>query len=67
MTWKAQGPHAVVNENGYVVARYRIAGVEYFRPSHGKSFIGPPVHDKDQAKRVCADHHKEAQKCPVQS
>lgn len=60
MIWKAQGPHAVVNEHGYVVARYRAAGVERFRPSLKGCFIGPPVLDKDAAKRVCIEHHKQA-------
>jgi hypothetical protein len=61
MNWKAQGPHAVVSEEGYVVARYRIAGVEWFRPSLKQCFIGPATQSKDDAKRVCIDHHKPKQ------
>lgn len=58
MTWKGSGPHSITNDQGYVVARYRVAGVEYFRPSLRGSFIGAPLLDKEAAKRVCIDHHK---------
>jgi hypothetical protein len=58
MNWKGSGPHAISSDEGYVIARYRVAGVEYFRPSLRGSFIGAPLKDKDAAKRVCIDHHK---------
>jgi hypothetical protein len=58
MNWKGSGPHAISSAEGYVIARYRVAGVEYFRPSLRGSFIGAPLQDKDAAKRVCIDHHK---------
>jgi hypothetical protein len=56
MKWQGSGPHSITSEHGYVVARYRVAGVEYFRPSLRGSFIGAPLRDKDDAKRVCIDH-----------
>jgi hypothetical protein len=59
MKWQGSGPHSITSEQGYVIARYRVAGVEYFRPSLRGSFIGAPLRDKDDAKRACIDHHQQ--------
>jgi hypothetical protein len=66
MKWKAQGPHAVVSDEGYVVARFRAGTSEQFRPSLRGSFIGGAYKTVDEAKRICIDHHKEAS-CPARS
>lgn len=66
MKWKASGPHAVQSDEGYKVARFRIAGNESFRPSLRGSFIGGVYPSADEAKRVCVDHHKETA-CQAQS
>ena len=56
MKWARETPHLLVSTEGYKIGRYRVAGVDYFRPSLLGSFICGPQTDLDAAKSECDKH-----------
>lgn len=60
MRWRKEGPYLALSDEGYKVARYRIAGVDHYRPSLQGSFISAPVSDPKEAQAACDQHFKTA-------
>ncbi len=60
MRWRKEGPYLALSDEGYKVASYRIAGVDYYRPSLHGSFISAPATDPKAAQVACDQHFKDA-------
>lgn len=60
MRWRKEGPYLSISDAGYKCARYRVDGVDWFRPSYRDKFIGAPVQDARAASAECELHFKQA-------
>lgn len=60
MRWRKEGPYLAISDTGYKVARYRVNGVDFYRPSLHGSFICAPLTDPRAANAECDRHHKQS-------
>ena len=59
--WTQQNPYLATSDNGYRVGKFIIEAQAWYRPSKDGRFIGKPVSTFAEARRVCAEHHKNHQ------
>ncbi len=61
MKWRKEGPHLAISDENYKVGRYRINGVDYYRPSFRGDFISSPLTDPKAAQATCDQHFAQRQ------